>query len=642
MKTYPHMVPQLSPQELEAFYPASEPGRQGNGKWAERRLYEVMDKFLPQDWVVVCNTFVEVKTIQFGSTNGRLPIIGPGGRSFHENQLDFLVFVPHMGVVNVDAKGGTYAINGLNECRAKNIPMPERGGADYVVMCSGHPGKNVFDQAKNAIHTVDEFIRQEVLHLRRGERWGNYGDLVTFVGEDFRDSARPKGVEYATYTDLSGAAEGLKAKIIGVLEKHKYAPSDASEQFDKYMEKILDEFARVAQEGVNYSNEYQIVDWVAGSALGNEQLAVFNEIRRMDARYCHVTAGAGTGKTVLARRLAEHFAEQGQRVLYVCYNKKLAEVLQTEWLDPARNRGVLQHVQVSAFHGLPKVMLANTKERKQNFILTNVTGFDRRATDNVMARTFSEACRRAGVALPDVIVVDEAQDLSRDAVKCLGRLLKPKSTSRMIFFSDSGQMIYRQGDDWTVDQLRELCAGIVEPKYRLDRNYRNTDVIVDEFSRHVDSGVQPRIMEGFVEVNGKPFVPKEVTNVEAAPTSCDDAVLARLRGLLNDGKSKRQVAVLAFHEASLAKLKSCVCKDGSRVVLGPELSKWRANATVLKSSVQGFKGLESDSVILIDDLEYDGENADKLRYVAKSRAKYELIVVRIQKGPSETIEERRF
>ena len=174
MNTYPHMVPRLSPSELDIFYPSEFPSQQGNGKWAERRLYEVMDKYLPQDWVIVCNTYVEVKFVQHDIGRMRLPVIGSSGISYHENQLDFLVFVPNLGVVNVDAKGGTYAISGLNECRAKGFSVVPKHGENYVVMCAGNPGKNVFDQAKNAIHTVDEFIRQEILHMRPGlQGWGN-------------------------------------------------------------------------------------------------------------------------------------------------------------------------------------------------------------------------------------------------------------------------------------------------------------------------------------------------------------------------------------------------------------------------------------------------------------------------------------
>lgn len=628
MKTYPHMVPRLSPSELDAFYPNALPGQQGNGKWAERRLYEVMDKCLPQDWVIVCNTYVEVKFVQHDIGRMRLAEAKPSHISFHENQLDFLVFVPNLGVVNVDAKGGTYAISGLNECRENGCSATINHGENYVVMCGGRPGRNVFDQAKSAIHTVDEFIRQEILHMRPGQKgWGNFADLVTFVSEDFSDSAKPQGVEYATYTDLQGNADGLRKKIVSVLGKHKYTPHDASGEFGRYMEQILDVFARVAKEGVAYSNEYQVVDSAAERALGQEQIAVYHELMRANSKYFHISAGAGTGKTVLAKKIAEHYVGEGKRVLYVCYNKKLAEDLELSWHRPICEKCTTAMLAVSDFHSLPRILLADTKDRKCNLIQTGNSGFDRKRTDEVFLRNLPELCRGNSVPSPDVIIVDEAQDLSRNALTCLGRLLRNRNGSRMFFFSDSGQLIFRQEDDWTIEQIKSLYEGIVEPRTKLDRNYRNTELIVYEFRQHVDTRVFPRIMEGFVEVDGRPFTPKKVEKYQVAPEEVHDVAMRCIQGFISDGKAKHQIALLAFHEETLKSFKRLECADGSRIVFSCGFREWRSNEVILKTSVQSFKGLEADCIVLIDDLELDENDGKKLRYVAKSRAKYELIVI---------------
>ena len=39
----------------------------------------------------------------------------------------------------------------------------------------------------------------------------------------------------------------------------------------------------------------------------------------------NITGGAGTGKTVLAKKLAEKFAAEGKRTALVCYNQALGE-----------------------------------------------------------------------------------------------------------------------------------------------------------------------------------------------------------------------------------------------------------------------------------------------------------------------------
>ena len=66
-------------------------------------------------------------------------------------------------------------------------------------------------------------------------------------------------------------------------------------------------------------------------------------------------------------------------------------------------------------------------------------------------------------------------------------------------------------------------------------------------------------------------------------------------------------------------------KDGKQ-----QLAKWRDDRCVLVETIQSFKGLEANCVVLAiaGDLPNQDEN-DKLRYVGESRAKFELYIINV-------------
>lgn len=116
--------------------------------------------------------------------------------------------------------------------------------------------------------------------------------------------------------------------------------------------------------------------------------------------------------------------------------------------------------------------------------------------------------------------------------------------------------------------------------------------------------------------------------------------------LLSQGRRPRDIVVLSDRKESL---KDCLARqvqyaggtiefkqyqrdkdgnplkweDGKRV-----LRKWREDKCILAETIQSFKGLEANCVILLlsENLQNQDEN-DKVRYVGESRAKYELYIM---------------
>jgi hypothetical protein len=75
---------------------------------------------------------------------------------------------------------------------------------------------------------------------------------------------------------------------------------------------------------------------------------------------------------------------------------------------------------------------------------------------------------------------------------------------------------------------------------------------------------------------------------------------------------------------------SLLQRYAKRVGFTSDVDTWRANKGILIADSGAFKGLESDLVLFIDnDKRLGGESAAK-RYVAETRAKFELHIYEVR------------
>jgi hypothetical protein len=94
------------------------------------------------------------------------------------------------------------------------------------------------------------------------------------------------------------------------------------------------------------------------------------------------------------------------------------------------------------------------------------------------------------------------------------------------------------------------------------------------------------------------------------------------RDLLKQGLKPEQIAVITPHRMEHSSLRGCDTLGGVRLSRDPAD---RAGA-VLHATISGFKGLESDAVLLADIRPGDPRCSREARYVAASRAKHILQV----------------
>ena len=315
----------------------------------------------------------------------------------------------------------------------------------------------------------------------------------------------------------------------------------------------------------------------------DRQIEAFRQLERHERT---VTLGpAGTGKTLLAVRLADKFARCGSRVLFFTPNSTQAKDIQTQLTDletlyPQNTLASGPGVQVRSLPSLlsrdPEVILRRSEEQA--------------------GRWLDRAERHPPF---DAVVVDECQDLTRGLHDAM-LLLTSDGGSEIHAFGDLGQRTI--ADDHALRWDGYQLVG-------LTRVFRNTSTIHAVATRfNPDSGEPPEDITGIEptliafkdEIQAAKAAFVELTNL----TQREGVPVADIQLLLDDrSDGYRQV------------------KDEWR-----RLVRGRKPIPPFPQSIHDFKGLEADHVILVSSSDAHVAWANDF-YVGATRAKKHLVLI---------------
>lgn len=151
-----------------------------------------------------------------------------------------------------------------------------------------------------------------------------------------------------------------------------------------------------------------------------------------------VEGGPGTGKSLLAMRFAAEQARDGRRVLYVCYNRPLAEHQQA-----LAARAALPNLCISTFHELCETWATTAGIHPG----PKPERGDREALSAWFTGLVDGVCENVAVGDSfDTIVIDEGQDFGQDWVDLLSvALTDPDRAGGLYLFLDPSQRIYDNG-----------------------------------------------------------------------------------------------------------------------------------------------------------------------------------------------------
>ena len=535
---------------------------------SEGRLYERFRTDLPDAWTVIHSQ----------------RFLLPRHRGFaREGELDFLIVDPARGALGIEVKGG-----GVRRHRDGWFST-DRDGEE-------HPIKDPGRQAAAAVHAIRDYLKDAP--GLGGRRFRCRFDW----GVAFPDTVSPGdfGPELPAEVILDRTSLlDLRRAVDRVFEYWGPSRGDgrtlSPQAADALVETLCERHPPAATLALRFREEEREILRLT------EHQKVILEVLASHSRVA-IEGGAGTGKTVLAVEKARRMATTGARVLLLCFNRPLA----------AHLRGGADDYEVETFHEF-----CGKLARRAGFAFEEPTSpghqdFWETTAPNLLVN----ALERLPEARYDAIVVDEGQDFMLDWWICLDLSLKDGREGTLYAFYDPNQNISN----------RDLPKALEISPAQLPHNCRNTANIA-------------RYIAGLIgeEARVRPGTPDGAPVEEM--TCGDPAVLARqvserLERLVEEDEVRPQdIGIISTRRLENSPFAENRRAGRFRLVgLGdPHAAKSRrSRPRIVFDTLERFKGLERDVVVLLD-LPGSRRAVTAARlYVGASRAKHLLVVARLK------------
>jgi len=531
---------------------------------AERRIFERIRTGLSDEWI-------------------GLHSLGVGTHPHKDwAEIDFVLIGPP-GVFCLEVKGGRVSRDDNGTWRftnAKEETNTSRRGPWEQVAPAAVQLRNYLrdeDEGLSWLQVGHGVVMPDITFMSRGP------DIVTDVLYDDRDSARgfAKYVERLAkyWSERNPGKRGLPDQAIRTKVLHLLRGRFDRRPSLRWIVKHVDEeLLRLTEE------QYDLLDALAD----NERTLV--------------QGGAGTGKTLLAVQEARRMAAHDQTVLYVCYNVRLAS-----WIA---QQPELKGVEVTHLHGLMRQVV---EDAGLSWRVPEDAGEDDK-NQVFLPEAFLEAVleyERGPTC--DCVIIDEAQDLMSDAyLNVIDAVLKRGlMKGQWCAFYDPKQDVFSGMRPKGLSRL----MGLSPARFRLTKNCRNTIPIA--VTTALLSGTDA---DAILRAEGP-----EVSTLWYRDQAEQRRVVSKEIGrLLGEQLEPAQITILGPQ-----KLSNCCLKDGLELkscTLSDKAIGAPQNA-VHYATIQSFKGLEADTVILVDVDRLETEEAARRMYTAASRARVYLAVV---------------
>ena len=514
-------------------------------------------------------------------------------------ELDLLLIHPAHGIIVVEIKGGA---------------LERRHDGSWFQ--NGHP-LEPHRCPDRQVHETLRRLRDAVWSGKSGEllKWQpNVGCMICMPDSDVTPSN-----EYKLEGTVSFSSDQfIDRRILNDAAKLRSAVDDFSN-------KINSNSSRKAPEGFDWASpalqllspEFSFSTSLIGDLEVDRQRLIDDE--RIHADWVLVLAGAGSGKSVVARLRALSLAEQGKRVLLVCSTANLAAsfqaLVQTKY---------------------PELVLANTLTQAlillaQESSIAAELGVPRGVRPSIEAMSaLRERIPDIAAATPrrfDAIILDEAQDAGRGVANALSSLLSTGDAS-IWTLGDRYQNLhseaseYAASDDAPIIIMRQnhrnprpifdLAEGIrADGEVRFSRRHGAAPLQVDYRTFDGSAAGQEAALDALLVELGSQRIPESfLAVITLAETEGNPLYRQRKIGRYRLGNTHLDVAG--------ARIKKPI----------DELPPQESNK-ILFDSAGRFKGMERGGVILVDvpDARTLTESARKRFYAAVTRATTYLAIV---------------
>jgi hypothetical protein len=516
-------------------------------------------------------------------------------------EIDFVVLAPDGAVLCLEIKGGRLS------CKGGTWTTMDRVGAITELK------KSPFMQARDGMFALLRAVQAKFGKTSEPSHC-LFGYAVVFPDVE----APPETPEFERWEvidrdDLQVPISRALRKVIsaqrekiGVRPPH--VPTIAIREIARFLrpdfERVVSRCATIAE------SEAGLI------SLTEDQYAVLDMIS--DNLRCLIEGAAGTGKTVLALEYARRCAMAGKRVVLLCYNRLLAD-----WLESRTHEIGIQTLRATSFFRfLRKLIHESSYEAEFEREIKNVA--DDRVFSQIMPFYGQLAAEEKPPAI-DVLVADEAQDLlSEEAVNAIAPTLVGGLTGgQWYMFGDfTRQCIY--GRSSHLNGLRALESACPHfARTRLQTNCRNTRRI----------GEETALLSGFAappyklgQIDGLAVDYRYWSNTAQQLEKLTEV----LRQLVADGVALRDLILISprkLQDSVAAKLQ---IRKGNNYIVPYELRSSGDHSKVSGigfATVHSFKGMESKVVVFCDVDRVENDEPQALLYIGMSRARSLLVML---------------
>jgi len=535
----------------------------------EREVYKQIKSQLPNDWIVRHHFTFDYKSYYGIKTK----------------EIDFIILAPRLGVLVVEVKQST----GGEMIEGEWWLIKKDGSKEKL-------RKTPFQQAIDNTHTLIEELSKNVLGLKKNEFPGLYSHLVIFPFGEFIGKL-PASIDVNLFVGFSKMNDLLN------ISKNALLSVGSNERGSKFHGNYF-ELVK------NYIAETSLSKLVIGSTIfqDTQEIDAITEKQYSFIKYLHavnrlhITGPAGSGKTMIGFWRAKMEARLGKKVLYVCYNRTLAEWLKLE-VDNITN------FHVESFFSLAKRII---KQAGFNFISSTETDKDSFFNEEApqLLCDSIDILNIQGFERYDSIIVDEAQDFHENWALPIQLLLKDPDKGSLCILSDPKQRgIYN----------REGFISANFTPFDLFENCRNT-IRISDYSASI---IKTKIEHLHNSPLGKrPIILDTIKNIQERA----EAIRKHISNLLNEEKIlASQIAVLSPYrsENERCSTRNIATICGKRLTDDINwIKNWKNGSCIWSSTIKSFKGLEAACVVLTDipKINTDSFTSSDL-YVAITRAK---------------------
>lgn len=515
---------------------------------SERIVYRVLKEQLGNDFVVL-HSYPWLRPDRDGA--------------LREGEADFIVLHQDKGMLVLEVKGG--------ELRYQNATWQRKKKHGY------EPITDPFKQARASMHYLVDRIEKQTAGDVRGHHY-SYGHAVVFPHDNYT-GAVPPGAEKALILSRS-QIDMMDVAIENAMASWPQRETAlTNHQWRRMATALLPEFKLFRPIAGSASDVFEQIQ-----EMTDEQIELLAGLYEENNRV-YVSGVAGSGKTQIAFDRAVHLAKDGQRSLFVCFNRHLADHLRQS-LSGHPDKALLdRRLKIAHFHQLAREIIEDAGiDWDPPEVSENLANFFVEDVPDLIEQAAYLAMEEGEEVQYDAIVMDEAQDFhSRwwEVLQCT--LLKGAEEGTLFAFADPVQRLW----EWAP----ATPPVVFQTKYNLRRNCRNSRWIARtstriaktdaKFFKRSPLGGKPAISSVPTLAAMKGIVCKVIENlIEQHDIKPSQLVLIGPRGLEN---------------GSLADV-----SEISGIALTIDTRVWNRNEGILVTTARSFKGLEADAVVVYD------------------------------------------